>query len=194
IAIFLQCLVDDVFQLGWYVVIQPHWRCGSRVQNGFEDDSRAFPTERQRARRHLIKNHSKREQIRWASNCLARTCSGDIYVTVPSVVPLLVKSVLTEVVGALALPASVFEPAFILANPKSRTLVCPRLVTKILAGLMSRWTMPSAWAASSASAISMASDSINSASIGLPAMRCFSVSPSKNSMAMNGCPSCCPIS
>src|SRR5664279_2050384 len=49
-----------------------------------------------------------------------------------------------------------------LARPKSRILAWPRLVTKIFAGLMSRWTMPSAWAASSASAISMASDSINS--------------------------------
>ncbi len=26
---------------------------------------------------------------------------------------------------------------------------------------------------------------------GLPPMRCFSVTPSRNSMAMNGCPSCC---
>ena len=42
------------------------------------------------------------------------------------------------------------------ASPKSRILAWPRLVTKMLAGLMSRWTMPSAWAASSASAISMA--------------------------------------
>ena len=46
------------------------------------------------------------------------------------------------------------------ASPKSRILAWPRLVTKMLAGLMSRWTMPSAWAASSASAISMASDRI----------------------------------
>jgi hypothetical protein len=38
-----------------------------------------------------------------------------------------------------------------LANPKSRTLACPRLVTKMLAGLMSRWTMPAEWAGSSAS-------------------------------------------
>ena len=29
-----------------------------------------------------------------------------------------------------------------LARPKSRILACPRLVTKMLAGLMSRWTMP----------------------------------------------------
>ncbi len=45
-----------------------------------------------------------------------------------------------------------------LASPKSRILAWPRLVMKMLAGLMSRCTMPSAWAASSASAISMASD------------------------------------
>ena len=45
-----------------------------------------------------------------------------------------------------------------LAKPKSRILAWPRLVMKILAGLMSRWMMPSAWAASSASAISVASE------------------------------------
>ena len=44
------------------------------------------------------------------------------------------------------------------ARPKSSTLACPRLVTNIFAGLMSRWMMPWQWAASSASAISMASD------------------------------------
>ena len=46
----------------------------------------------------------------------------------------------------------------ILASPKSRILAWPRLVTKMLAGLMSRWTMPLECAASSASAISIASD------------------------------------
>ena len=49
-----------------------------------------------------------------------------------------------------------------LASPKSRTLACPRLVTKMFAGLISRWMMPAAWAASSASAISMATDSSES--------------------------------
>ena len=43
-----------------------------------------------------------------------------------------------------------------LARPKSRILAWPRLVTKMFAGLISRWTMPSECAASSASAISMA--------------------------------------
>ena len=45
--------------------------------------------------------------------------------------------------------ASLFGFSF--AKPKSRTFAWPRLVTKILAGLMSRWTMPAAWAASRAS-------------------------------------------
>ena len=46
---------------------------------------------------------------------------------------------------------------FTFAKPKSRILAWPRLVMKIFAGLMSRWTMPPAWAASRASAISMPS-------------------------------------
>src|SRR2546421_12596364 len=43
----------------------------------------------------------------------------------------------------------------IFANPKSRTLAWPRLVTKILAGLISRWVIPSECAASRASVISI---------------------------------------
>src|SRR6267142_947377 len=39
-----------------------------------------------------------------------------------------------------------------LARPKSRILTAPRSVTKMLAGLMSRWMMPFLWAASRASA------------------------------------------
>ena len=40
-----------------------------------------------------------------------------------------------------------------LASPKSRIFATPRLLTKIFAGLMSRWMMPFECAASSASAI-----------------------------------------
>ena len=40
-----------------------------------------------------------------------------------------------------------------LASPKSSSFAWPRSVTKMLAGLMSRWTMPFACAAASASAI-----------------------------------------
>jgi hypothetical protein len=64
-----------------------------------------------------------------------------------------------------------FEGAF-LADPKQ-------------AGLMSRWTIPSACAVSNASAISMASDSSVSSSSGRLPIKCFKVWPSKNSMAMN---------
>ena len=48
------------------------------------------------------------------------------------------------------------------ARPKSRILAWPRLVTKMVAGLISRWTIPELCAASSASVISMASKRISS--------------------------------
>src|SRR5271154_3288368 len=54
------------------------------------------------------------------------------------------------------------------ARPKSSSLACPRLVTKMLAGLMSRWTIPSPCAASSASAISIARLRRTSVSTGFP--------------------------
>src|ERR1019366_244882 len=60
------------------------------------------------------------------------------------------------------------------SNSDRLAFACPRFVTKILAGLMSRWMMPSACAASSASTISMASERISSVSIGRPATQCFS--------------------
>ena len=39
-----------------------------------------------------------------------------------------------------------------MARPKSRIFACPRSVMKMFAGLISRWTIPAAWAASRASA------------------------------------------
>src|ERR1700728_4819164 len=72
-----------------------------------------------------------------------------------------------------------------LARPKSRILAWPRLVTKMLAGLMSRWTMPWECAASRPSAISMARERMVSLLKGWPAMRGFKVTPSRYSMAIN---------
>src|SRR6476646_1983551 len=76
-------------------------------------------------------------------------------------------------VGAFMAPASATElPARVtFASPKSRILACPRWVTKMFPGFMSRWTIPLAWAASSASAMSMPSESKVSVSSGLPAIR-----------------------
>ena len=58
-----------------------------------------------------------------------------------------------------------------LAKPKSRIFAWPRGVIKIFAGLMSRWTMPFVWAASSASAICVARSSrrsIRRGTLGVP--------------------------
>jgi hypothetical protein len=72
-----------------------------------------------------------------ASSSRARACSGDMYATVPSVLPGLVrcsgetpKSSVTEISADAAV--SVF------ANPKSSIFTTPRLVMKMFAGLMSR--------------------------------------------------------
>ncbi len=39
ITIFLQRAVDDVFQLGWQLWIQPHRRRGYPIQDLVEDDA-----------------------------------------------------------------------------------------------------------------------------------------------------------
>ena len=54
------------------------------------------------------------------------------------------------------------------ARPKSRILTWPRSVTKMFAGLMSRWMIPLLWAAQSASAISVAHSITSSSGSGLP--------------------------
>ena len=62
------------------------------------------------------------------------------------------------------------------ARPRSRTLACPRLVTKMFAGLMSRWIIPFWWAASRASEIWMARSSSSSILKGLdenPTLQCL---------------------
>jgi hypothetical protein len=106
-----------------------------------------------------------------ASTSFARACSGDIYATVPSVEPGLVRCCSSVVpVFAEAIWLEEMAAGATLASPKSNILACPRLVTKMLAGLMSRWMMPTACAASRASAMSMAMGRSGSISIGRPAM------------------------
>ena len=73
----------------------------------------------------------------------------------PTVLPGLVSCASGTFVVAADTAASVcgtdFGPAVSFAKPKSRIFACPRLVTKMFAGLISRCTMPFAWAASRAS-------------------------------------------
>ena len=63
VAIFLQALVDDPFEFDWEVGIQAHRRYGVSFKNAVEDDSRTFPSERQRSRRHLVENGTEGKQI-----------------------------------------------------------------------------------------------------------------------------------
>ena len=78
-----------------------------------------------------------------ASRSFARACSGDMYATVPSVAARTGQMFRGDAAAAFfrwRRPASNERPARqrYFANPKSRIFACPRLVTKIFAGLMSR--------------------------------------------------------
>ncbi len=111
-----------------------------------------------------------------------------MYATVPTVVPAVVSS---GVVTARDTPSGA---AVVRATPKSRILALPRFVTKMFAGLMSRCTMPAAWAASSASATSPAIATIDEIAIGPAAVSRSSGVPSRYSIAMYAVPSLSPTS
>ena len=66
-------------------------------------------------------------------------------------VPGLVRFSSASMVGALSLALAGLKES--LASPKSRIFACPRVVTKMFAGLISRWMIPLEWAPSSPSAI-----------------------------------------
>ena len=63
VAIFLQRLVDDVFQLRWKVGIQSDWRNRCTIENRLKDQRRSFSAEGQRASGHLVKHHAEGKQI-----------------------------------------------------------------------------------------------------------------------------------
>ena len=131
-----------------------------------------------------------------ASSSFPNACSGDIYATVPRAEPGLVICSLesSNVASSDAVSPVAPTPLATFASPKSKIFACPRVVTKMFAGLMSRCTIPFACAASSASAVSIPIAINGSSSIGLPPIRCFSVVPSKNSMAINALPLVSPTS
>ena len=57
----VQRTVDDVFQLGGHIRIQPHRGYGSVFQNGVEDQRRSVAPERHRSRTHLVQDRTERE-------------------------------------------------------------------------------------------------------------------------------------
>src|SRR5215472_1855674 len=97
-------------------------------------------------------NRSVRE-----SSSSQRTCSGDINAMVPRAAPGVVisGSWLTVDRGDNPLSSTIPRAAGSFARPKSRILAWPREVMNKLAGLISRCTIPTACAASSASEISI---------------------------------------
>ena len=136
---------------------------GVAFQNGIENHSRAFAAERQCPGRHFVEHRTEREQIRagvqFLGSHLLRRHVGHRAQRRARTGQVLLAHRRRLRRSAAAFWLAELADGVTFASPKSRILACPRLVTKMLAGLMSRWTMPSAWAASSASAISMARES-----------------------------------
>ena len=126
--------------------------CGSPIENGVEDHGRGVARERPLPGCHLVEHDAKREQVGASVQVLAARLLGG-HVGDGSEGHALVVSVSESgrVGGTSSRPAAVRPMGF--ARPKSSIFACPRVVTKMLAGLMSRCTMPCECAASSASAI-----------------------------------------
>jgi len=114
-----------------------------------------------------------------ASMVSLRACSGDIYTAVPGITP-------TAVSDRSAPPSSSLCTSF--ASPKSSTFTWWLGVIKMLAGLMSRCTIPLACDATSASATCTPTSSTSSTAIACPEMCAFRLSPSNFSITMKGCP------
>ena len=132
------------------------------MQDGVEDYRRSFRRGRQRARGHFVEDRAEGEKIGagvefLGAGLLGRHVGDRAERGAGAGEMLLVDCVASCVAAAIWLDELARDAS--LARPKSRILAWPRLVTKIFAGLMSRWTMPSACAASSASAISIARSS-----------------------------------
>ena len=76
-----------------------------------------------------------------ASSSSPRACSGDMYATVPTGVPGVVVSRSAPIVDVVVRPSRGADAAT-LHQPEIEDLRLAALVTKMFAGLMSRWTMP----------------------------------------------------
>src|SRR5215475_9434562 len=64
ILVFLQSSEDDLLQAGWQKGIKLFGRNWIAVENGLHDQHRACPFKGQLPGRHVIKDYSKREQVR----------------------------------------------------------------------------------------------------------------------------------
>ena len=75
-AVFLQSFVDDVFELGRNIWVQPDGRDRNLVKNRVEQVRRRVTAEGQRASSHFVQNGSEREQIGAGIEILAARLLG----------------------------------------------------------------------------------------------------------------------
>jgi hypothetical protein len=61
VVIFLQSFVDDVFQPGRHIAIQPHHRDRRAIHDGFADHRRTLAVEGHIAGCHLVEHCAKRK-------------------------------------------------------------------------------------------------------------------------------------
>jgi hypothetical protein len=120
-------------------------------------------------------------------------CSGDMYPAVPVTTPGCVSTPEPLAVVSVS-PVSSASADTSFARPKSSTFTTPSRVTITFAGLTSRWTMPLAWAAASASAIGIARRNASFSFIPCFGMRPSSVWPGTYSITMKSTPSADSIS
>src|SRR5437588_2606197 len=91
IAVLLQRLADDFFKPRWDFGIQADGSGGYTVEDGVEDRTRRFTAKRQGAGPISYSTAPKENRSVRASSSLPLICSGDIYATVPSAAPGLVR-------------------------------------------------------------------------------------------------------
>ena len=121
VAVLLERLRHDLFEPRRQRGMTRGERLGILVEDFLEDDRGRLSGERRTVR---------------ASRSSPRACSGDMYATVPSVVPGLVSTSARPSASAVSVIPTLADAAF--ARPKSRNFTRWRGCTKMFAGLISR--------------------------------------------------------
>ena len=142
--VLLQGLGDHALEFGGHIRIQPHGRHRLSVQDRVDDLRGALAAKRQDAGRHLVQDDAEREQIArrpdgLAARLLGRHVRHGAHRRARSRRPLPRASRSRRRARPTPAPAA---PAERLARPKSSSFASPCSVTKMFAGLMSRWVMP----------------------------------------------------
>ena len=147
--IFFEGFIDQFLEFVRRVGIEADGRGGSTVEDAVENDAAGVPAEWERAGGHFVEDDAERKEV---GTCVqfpaADLLGGHVGDGADGGAG---AGEMLRVKGELCLglvgeggggTESLWCRDVILARPKSRILAWPRLVTKILAGLMSRWTMP----------------------------------------------------